>query len=160
NTETKEALDHHRKALATFQRDIPAGWAQDAEKLAQWSHLQRELAISSWMYDGPGPEAETAARQSVDVLANCSAPICRMRRAQSGGTLGEIEWGGGKHAQGIATLRRSLADFEALSREDPANAIYINAGGQVRAYLALVLARTGDYAEAVALAGQNLRLPP
>src|SRR5262249_31428316 len=76
NGESKEAFDHHRKALATFQRDIPAGWAQDAEKLAQWSHLQRELAISSWMYDGAGPEAETAARQAVDVLAGCSAPIC------------------------------------------------------------------------------------
>src|SRR5262249_39423473 len=131
-----------------------------AEKLAQWSHLQRELAISSWMYDGAGPEAETAARQAVDVLAGCSAPICRMRSAQSGGTLGEIEWGVGEHAQGIAALRRSLADFEALSREDPANAVYINAGGQVRGYLALLLAKTGAYAEAVALAGQNLRLAP
>src|SRR5262249_31343690 len=143
NSESKEAFDLHRKALATFQRDIPAGWAQDAEKLAQWSHLQRELAISSWMYNGAGPEGETAARQAVDVLAACSAPICRMRRAQADGTLGEIEWGMGRHAQGIATLRRSLGDFEALSGEDPANAVYINAGGQVRGYLALLLAKTG-----------------
>src|SRR5262249_43682142 len=58
------------------------------------------------------------------------------------------------------TLGRSLADFEALSREDPANAVYINAGGQVRAYLALLLAKTGAYPEAIALASQNLRLPP
>src|SRR5262249_501898 len=75
------------------------------------------------------------------------------------GTLGEIEWGIGRHAQGIATLRRSLGDFEALSGEDPANAVYINAGGQVRGYLALLLAKTGASDEAIALAERNLRLP-
>jgi tetratricopeptide (TPR) repeat protein len=158
NGQPREALDLHRKALATLQRAVPAGWAQDPERLAQLSHMQRELAISSWMYDGPGPQAETAARQSVDVLANCSAPVCRMRRAQSAGTLGEIEWGTGQHERGIATLRQSVADFEALSREDPANAIYINAGGQVRAYLALLLGKTGAAAEAIALAEKNLHL--
>jgi serine/threonine protein kinase/tetratricopeptide (TPR) repeat protein len=156
----KQALELHRNALATLQGAAPAGWAQDPEKLAQWSHLQRELAISSWMYDGPGSEAETAARQSVDALAACSAPVCRMRRAQAGGTLGEIEWGAGKHEQGIATMRQSVADFEALSKEDPANAIYTYAGGLVRAYLALALGKGGAAGEAVALAEQNLHLPP
>jgi tetratricopeptide (TPR) repeat protein len=156
----KEALGLHRKALATFQGMVPAGWAQDPEKVAQLSHLQRELAISSWMYDGPTPEAETAARQSVDVLASCPAPVCRMRRAQSGGTLGEILWGIGQRELAIATLRQSIADFEALSGEDPGNAVYINAGAQVRAYLALLLAKTGAAAEAIALAEKNLHLPP
>jgi serine/threonine protein kinase len=158
--QTKEALDLHRKALATLGvAAAPASWTQDPERLEQWSHLRRELAISSWMYEGPGPEAESAARQSVDVLSGCSAPVCRMRRAQAGGTLGEIEWGVGKHEQGISTLRQSLADFEALSREDPANAVYAYAGGQVRAYLALLLGKSGVTAEAVALADRNLRLP-
>ena len=128
NGQLSEALDLHRKALATLQRAAPAEWTQDPERLAQWSHLQRELAISSWMYQGPNPEAETAARQAVDVLAGCSAPVCRMRRAESGGTLGEIEWGAGKHEQGIARLRQSVSDFEALSREDPANAVYTYGG--------------------------------
>jgi hypothetical protein len=95
NGQLQEALDLHRKALATFEGTVPAGWAQDPEKLAQLSHLQRELAISSWMYHGPGPEPETAARQSVDVLANCSAPVCRSaarspaaRSAKSNGESG------------------------------------------------------------------------
>ena len=157
--EVKEALDLHRKALATLAGGIPAEWAQDPERLAQLSHLQRELAISSWMYEGANPEAESAARHSVDVVANCSAPVCRMRRAEAAGTLGEIEWAAGNHDQGIATLRHSVADFEALSQEDPANAVYHYAGGLVRGYLALLLGKAGASAEAIALASENLRLP-
>ncbi len=165
NGEVREALDLHRKALATLQGAQPAGWTQagwtqDPEQLAQWSHMQRELAVSSWMYQGPGPESETAARQSVDVLAGCSASVCRMRRAEAGGTLGEIEWSAGKHKQGIATLRQSVSDFEALSRDDPGNAVYTHGGALVRGYLALLLAKSGATAEAVALAEQNLRLSP
>jgi tetratricopeptide (TPR) repeat protein len=157
--EVKEALDLHRKALATLAGGIPAEWAQDPERLAQLSHLQRELAISSWMYEGANPEAESAARHSVDVVANCSAPVCRMRRAEAAGTLGEIEWAAGNHDQGIATLRHSVADFEALSQEDPANAVYHYAGGLVRGYLALLLGKAGASDEAIALASENLRLP-
>jgi serine/threonine protein kinase len=159
DSQVKEALNLHRKALATFSA-VPAEWVRDSEKLAQLSHLQRELAISAWMYEGPGREAETAARQAVDVLAGCPAPVCRMRRAQAEGTLGEIEWATGEHSQGIVTLRQSVADFEVLSGEDSANAVYRHAGEQVRAYLALLLAKTGAFAEAFGLAEKNLRLPP
>jgi tetratricopeptide (TPR) repeat protein len=60
----------------------------------------------------------------------------------------------------VATLRKSLSEFEALAAEDPANAVYANAGAQVRAYLALALAAgpPNESSEAVSLAGRNLHL--
>jgi tetratricopeptide (TPR) repeat protein len=83
-----------------------------------------------------------------------------MRHAQAEGTLGEIEWASEKRDQGVATMRKSVAEFEALAAEDPANAVFANAGAQVRAYLALALAAgsSKESAEAVTLAEKNLRL--
>src|SRR5262249_734447 len=54
--------------------------------------------------------------------------------------------------------RRSVAEFESLSKEDPQNAVYRNAGAQVRGYLALMLAGGPKSAEALALAERNLSL--
>ncbi len=155
-----EGLALHRKALETFRGGIPAQWMKDPEKLDHLSHLQRELAISTWMFEGPSDEAELTGRRSVDAVAGCPAANCRMRHAQTEGTLGEIEWARGKREQGVATLRKAVAEFEALAAEDPANAVFANAGAQVRAYLALALAAgpPNESSEAVALAGKNLRL--
>ena len=97
-----------------------------------WSSVQRELAISAWMFAGFGPESLLAARRGVDAQADCDTPQCRMRRAQVQGILGNLEWASGQHDQGIATLRESLAAFETLAREDPANAVYIHSGSIVR----------------------------
>ena len=157
---TPEALALHRKALETFRGGIPAQWLKDPEKLAHLSHLQRELAISTWMFQGVSPELEMAARRAVQAVEGCAAANCRMRHAQSAGTLGEIQWASGKRDEGVATLRKSLAEFEALSAEDPANAVFASAGAQVRAYLALALAGGPKSAEAVALAEKNLQIAP
>jgi hypothetical protein len=69
-----------------------------------------------------------------------------------------MEWAAGKREAGIDLVRQSLAGFEALAAEDPANAIYVQAGAQVRDYLALMLAKGGAGAEAVKLAERNTRL--
>jgi tetratricopeptide (TPR) repeat protein len=100
------------------------------------------------------------AQRSVDTVAGCPAPNCRMRHAQSEGTLGIVQWASGRREDGVATLRKSLAEFEALAAEDPANAVYVNAGAQVRAYLALALAAGSprETSEALTLAAKNLRL--
>jgi serine/threonine protein kinase len=155
-----EGLALHRKALETFRGGIPAEWMKDPEKLDHLSHLERELAISTWMFEGPSHDAELMQRRSVETVAGCRAADCRMRHAQAEGTLGEIEWASGKREQGIATLRKSLAEFEVLAAEDPGNAVFANAGAQVRAYLALALAAgpSNESSEAVSLARKNLRL--
>ena len=153
-----QALAVQRKALSVFRDSLPADWIKDFDRLDDLSHLQRELAISAWMYAGYSPDVETTARMAVQVVEGCAANNCRMRHAQSEGTLGEIEWASGKHSQGVAMMRKSLAEFESLSAEDPQNAVFANAGAQVRAYLALMLAGGPASAEAVALAGKNLRL--
>ncbi len=155
-----EAIAAHRKAITLFGDGLPPGFRQDPDKLDIWSHLQRELAISVWMVQGIGPETVTDARRAVAVIAACSAPNCRMRHAQSLGTLGQIEWASGERDQGIATMRRSLAEFEALLANDPGNAVLASGGAQVRGYLILTLAHAGNGAEAVALAEKNLALPP
>jgi tetratricopeptide (TPR) repeat protein len=74
--------------------------------------------------------------------------------------LGEIEWASEKRDQGVATMRKALGEFEALAAEDPANAVFTNAGAQVRAYLALALAAgtANESAEALTLAEKNLRV--
>jgi tetratricopeptide (TPR) repeat protein len=82
-----------------------------------------------------------------------------MRHAQSLGTLGEMEWAAGDQDRGVATLRESVAEFESLLADDPGNAVLVNAGAQVRSYLALTLARAGGGSEAVQLAAKNLALP-
>ena len=153
-----EALQLERKALAGVRDSAPTELIRDSDRLDQLSHLEREVAISAWMYEGYAPEVEATARMAVQVVAQCAASNCRMRLAQSSGTLGEIEWASGKRDQGVTTMRRSLAEFESLSREDPQNAVYTAAGAQVRAYLALMLAGGPTSAEAVALAEKNLHL--
>jgi tetratricopeptide (TPR) repeat protein len=153
-----EALDLHRKALAAFREGVPSDWMKDPEKLDHLSHLQREVAISAWMYGGYSLEVESTARMAVKVVEGRSEPNCRMRHAQSEGTLGELEWASEKRNQGVATMRKSVAEFESLAAEDPQNAVFANAGAQVRAYLALALAGGAGGAEAVRLAAENLRL--
>ncbi len=153
-----EALRLERKALSGVRDSVPTEWIKDSARLDQLSHLEREVAISAWMYEGYTPEAEATAKLGVEVVTHCAASNCRMRFAQSSGTLGEIEWASGKRDQGVATMRRSLAEFESLSREDPQNAVYAAAGAQVRAYLALMLAGGPKSAEAVDLAEKNLHL--
>jgi tetratricopeptide (TPR) repeat protein len=155
-----EALALHRKALETFRGGIPAQWMKDPEKLGHLSHLERELVISTWMYEGISEQVELTAQRSVEAVAGCPAASCRMRHAQAESTLGEIEWASGRREEGVATLRKSLSEFEALAAEDPANAVFTNAGAQVRAYLALALAAgpPNESSEAVSLAGKNLRL--
>lgn len=153
-----EALAVQRKALSIFRDSVPAEWIKDSDRLDHLAHLQRELAISAWMYAGYTPDVETTARMAVQAVEACAANNCRMRHAQSEGTLGEIVWASGKRSQGVATMRKSLAEFDSLCAEDPQNAVLANAGAQVRAYLALMLAGGPKSAEAVALAAQNLRL--
>jgi tetratricopeptide (TPR) repeat protein len=138
---TAEALENQRKALAAFREGVPIAVRQDPEKLEHWSHLQRELAISIWMFQGIGPEAIGQGRRAVEVLTGCDAPSCRMRHAQSLGTLGEMEWASGDQDRGIATLRQSVAEFESLLADDLGNAVLVNAGAQVRSYLALAGSR-------------------
>ena len=159
NGYSEDALALHRRAAAIFAGALPPSLAGDATMRDHWSSVQRELAISAWMFAGFGPEPLLAARRGVEAQAGCDTPICRMRRAQVQGTLGELEWAGGQRDQGIATLRESVKAFEALADEDPANAVYVHSGSTVRNYLALVLAKQGSGAEAVALAEKSLRLP-
>jgi len=163
--ESAQALAVQRRALNAFRNGLPGEFQQDPDKLDHWSHLQRELAISVWLSEGVGPEAVADGRHAVEVLAGCAAPNCRMRHAQSLGTLGEIEWAASDRDRGIATLRQSVAEFESLLGDDPGNAVLVNAGAQVRAYLAIVLAQSangkaGNGTEAVELAKKNLGLPP
>jgi serine/threonine protein kinase len=154
----EETLAVQRKALSVFRGSVPTEWMKDSDRLDHLSHLQRELAISMWMLAGYSPDVETTARMAVEAVEGCAANNCRMRHAQSEGTLGEIVWASGKQTQGVATMRKSLAEFDSLCAEDPQNAVFANAGGQVRAYLALMLAGGPASAEAVALAQKNLRL--
>jgi tetratricopeptide (TPR) repeat protein len=158
--EETEALALHRKALETFRGDMPAEWTKDPAKLDHLSHLERELSISTWLHEGLSEQVELTARRSVEVVAGCPAANCRMRHAQAEATLGEIEWSSGGRQQGVTTLRKSLAEFDLLAAEDPANAVFANAGAQVRAYLALALAAgtPNESSEAVFLATKNLRL--
>ena len=155
-----EGLALHRKALDTFRGGIPAEWMKDPDKLDHLSHLEREVAISMWMFNGPSQEVELTQRRSVEAVKDCPAANCRMRHAQSEATLGEIEWASEKRDQGVATMRKALGEFEALAAEDPANAVFTNAGAQVRAYLALALAAgtANESAEALTLAEKNLRV--
>ena len=155
-----EGLALHRKALETFRGGIPAQWMKDPEKLDHLSHLERELVISTWMQEGISEQVELTAQRSVEAVAGCPAASCRMRHAQAEGTLGEIEWASGRREEGVATLRKSLSEFEVLAAEDPANAVFTNAGTQVRAYLALALAAgpPNESSEAVSLAQKNLHL--
>lgn len=154
-----DALELERKALSGIRDAVPTDWIKDSDRLDQLSHVEREIVISAWMYEGYTSATEDTARMAVQVVSRCAASNCRMRLAQAEGTLGEIEWASGKREQGVASLRRSLAVFESLSKEDPKNAVYVNAGAQVRAYLALTLAGGPNSAEAVALAQKNLHLP-
>jgi serine/threonine protein kinase len=159
NTGTEaDVMANQRKALSAFQDSVPTEWIKDSDRLDHLSHLERELTISAWMSGGIAPEVETTARMAVQAVAGCGANNCRMRHAQSEGTLGEIEWASGRHSQGLATTRKSLAEFDTLCAEDPQNAVFANAGAQVRAYLALMLTGGSNSSEAVALAGKNLRL--
>jgi tetratricopeptide (TPR) repeat protein len=151
----KEGLQFHRNALSAFLENTPPAWLQDPAKQDHLSHLQRELALSLWLYLGISPEAMSAANGAVQAVENCSEPNCRMRHAQSQGTLGEMQWAAANKEQGIATLRKAVGEFEDLAADDPANAVYKNAGAQLRAYLALALAGTP---EAVSLAERNLQL--
>jgi hypothetical protein len=154
-----EAIEAQRKALTAFRGDIPVAFQQDPEKLDYWSHLQRELAISFWMYQGVSPEAMGAIRSAVNGIAGCSAPNCRMRHAQAVGTLGEMEWASGDRDPGIQAMRESVAEFERFLADDPGNAVLVNAGAQVRSYLALSLAHEGNGTEAVELAEKDTALP-
>ena len=154
----QEGLAAHRKAASLFEGGIPAEWTKDPEKLSHLSRLWRELSVSMWMAEGYTPATETMARAAVDAVHGCDAPNCRMRHAQSEGTLGEIEWAGGKKDQGSATLRASLAEFESLAADDPNNAVFQNAAAQVRCYLALTLAGGPFREEAVTLAGKSSRV--
>ena len=155
-----QGLALHRKALETFRGGIPAEWMKDPDKLDHLSHLERELAISMWMFNGPSEEVELAQRRSVEAVKDCPAANCRMRHAQSEGTLGEIEWASEERDEGVATMRKSVGEFEALAAEDQANAVFTTAGAQVRGYLALALAAgtANESAEAVTLAEKNLRV--
>ncbi|HKE27413.1 MAG TPA: serine/threonine-protein kinase [Bryobacteraceae bacterium] len=154
-----ETLTLHKKALEAFDNRIPADWLQDPDRLENLCRLYREAAVSMWLYEGYTPQAEKAAERAVQLVEGCGAPSCRMRHAQAEGTLGEIVWCSGKRDSGVAMLRKSLAEFEAQLAEDPANAIVANAGNQVRAHLALMLAAGNRGEEAVVLARMNLRLP-
>jgi hypothetical protein len=154
-----ETLTLHRKAVAAFGEGIPAEWLQDPDRLENVSHLYREAALSMWLYEGYTPDAEKAAQRASQLVNDCATPRCRMRHAQSEGTLGEIQWASGRGDLGEKTLRKSLSEFETLSGEDPQNAVLANAGAQVRAHLALMLAAGTGAEEAIALAAKNLRLP-
>lgn len=112
-----EGLAMHRKALETFHGNIPAEWMKDPQKLDHLSHLQRELAISLWMFQGPTPDVELTQQRSVTAVEGCLTADCAMRHAPAEGTLGEIEWASAKLDQGIAAMRKSLAEFEALAAE-------------------------------------------
>ncbi len=154
-----ETLALHKKALAAFSDRIPSGWLQDPERLENLSRLYREAALSMWLYEGYTPEAQKAAERSVQLVEGCGTPSCRMRHAQSEGTLGDIQWSSGTRDAGAAMLRKSLAEFEPMLAEDPANASVANAGNQVRAHLALMLAAGNRGEEAIGLAAKNLALP-
>jgi hypothetical protein len=153
-----ETLALHKKALAALGESVPAEWLQDPERLEHLAHLHREAALSMWLYEGYTPQAEAAAQKAVKLVDSCGVPGCRMRHAQSAGTLGEIEWSSGKRASGVSDMRKSLAEFETLLAEDPGNVIVANAGAQVRTHLALMLAAGPEAGEAVVLASRNLRL--
>ncbi len=153
-----ETLALHKKGLAAFGGSVPPEWLQDPDRLEHLAHLHREAALSMWLYEGYTPEAEAAGRRAVELVDGCAAAGCRMRHAQSEGTLGDIEWSSGKRDPGLSTMRKSLAEFEALLAEDPGNAIVANAGAQVRTHLSLMLAAGPGAEEAIALAGKNLIL--
>jgi hypothetical protein len=153
-----ETLALHKKALAELGGSVPPEWLQDPDRLEHLAHLHREAALSMWLYEGYTPQAEEAARRAVQLVEGCAAAGCRMRHAQSEGTLGEIEWSSGKRDSGVSELRKSLAEFETQLAEDPGNVIVANAGAQVRTHLALMLAQGPRAAEALTLAGKNLLL--
>ena len=150
-----EAVQFHRLAVSTFLEHMPPEWLADPARQEHLAHAERELAVTSLMTEGSGPEAEGAARRGVEAVAHCAEPACRMRHAQSLGTLGEIEFASGETKEGTADLRRGVAEFEALSAEDPANAVFSNAAAQLGDYLALALHGSP---EAVALARKSLRV--
>ncbi|HUE00404.1 MAG TPA: serine/threonine-protein kinase [Bryobacteraceae bacterium] len=150
-----EAIQSHRLAVSTFLEHMPPGWLAEPARQEHLAHAERELAVTMLMGEGSSPEAENAARRGVDAVAQCSEPACRMRHAQSLGTLGEIEVASGETKAGTADLRRGIAGFETLSAEDPANAIFSNAAAQLRDYLALALRGSP---EAVTLARKNVQL--
>ncbi len=150
-----EAIDSHRRAVSTFLDHVPPGWLADPAKQDHLAHAERELAVTLLFEQGSTAEATGAARRAVEAVEHCTEPNCRMRHAQSLGTLGEVEFASGENAQGTAALRRGVAEFEALAAEDPANAVFSNAAAQLRSYLALTLHGS---AEAIALARRNVQL--
>ncbi|HTX38407.1 MAG TPA: protein kinase [Bryobacteraceae bacterium] len=150
-----EAVHSHRLAVSTFLEHMPPGWLADPARQEHLAHAERELAVTLLMSQGSGPEAEDAARRGVEAVAHCSEPACRMRHAQSLGTLGEIEFASGQTREGIADLRRGVTEFQGLAAEDPANAVFSNAAAQLRDYLALAL---GGSPEAVTLARNSVRV--
>jgi tetratricopeptide (TPR) repeat protein/predicted Ser/Thr protein kinase len=162
--EPSKAIAANREAAKIIRESYAGGLPQigndNAESLASLSRIHREVAINTWMFAGAIPEAQSAAKRSVELLQACKTTTCRMRCAQAQGTYGELLWATGERAKGVATMRESLSTFAALQLEDPANVVYRQAGAQVRDYLALMLAKSGGGEEAVALVEANLRLPP
>jgi hypothetical protein len=98
---------------------------------------------------------QAVARHCFNSVGADSVPV-----TLSVGTLGEIEWSSGKRDGSVSVARKSLAEFEALLAEDPANAVVARAGAQVWAHLAMMLAAGGGGEEAVALASRNLEVRP
>ncbi len=155
-----EGLALHRKASAMLAGPLPPELAGDVAMVERLGTAQRELALSLWTGEGACTESLAAARRAVELMARCDTPNCRMRGAIAQGTLGGIEWAIGRRAEGIATMRQSLAAFARLAEDDPANAQYRHAGAIVRGDLAMLLAKQGAGAEAVAMAEQLLASPP
>ena len=154
-SKNNDAVASHRKAVAVLAGSMPGAARTDPARQEQLAHAERELAVSLLMTAGSVPEAADAARNAVAAVEGCADPSCRMRHAQALGTLGEIEWAAERREEGRSALRRGVSEFEALSAEDPANAVFSNAGAQLRSYLALTLMGSE---EAVALARQNMAL--
>jgi eukaryotic-like serine/threonine-protein kinase len=155
-----EGLALHRKASGMLAGPLPPEVMGDAGMLERVGTAQRELALSMWTGQGSCAEALEAARRAVELMARCDSPNCRLRWAIAQGTLGGIEWAVGKRAEGIATMRQSIAAFARLAEDDPANAQYRHAGAIVRGDLAMALAKHDAGAEAVAMAEQLLASPP
>ena len=152
---TYDAIASHRKAVLALTQHKPEGWRNDPARQEQMAHSERELALTLFMTVGSVPEAAEAAQKAAAAVDGCADPSCHMRLAQALGTLGEIEWASGQRDEGRAALRRGLREFEALSAEDPANMVFLNAAAQLRDYLALTLEGSQ---EAVTLAARNIAL--
>lgn len=155
-----EGLALHRKAREILAAPLPIEVMDDVAMLERLGTAQRELALSQWTGQGACAEALEAARRAVELMAQCDSPDCRLRWAVAQGTLGGLEWAVGRRSEGIGTMRQSIAAFDRLAEDDPANARYHQDGGIVRGDLAIALAKHGAGAEAVAMAEQLLASPP